>query len=118
MNIGPLTTKAHEPTSPHPDIILETPVATFILFQFTLGQYPRNVREYLRVLNALINKNVAFKVEDFTEKIRYLAGEIPFAINNRDEPDLPYASYFGSREEYGKYFHKIKWDQLQLPHFK
>ncbi len=84
-------------------------------FQPVLGEFPRDVREYVRVLQALINHKIPFKVHDFSEKLDYLAGKIPFSVNEGDEPRV---HYYSSQKEYRKYFHLIRWEPLTLPHFR
>ncbi len=72
-------------------------------------------RDYLNMVNALIDKEVPFKARDLEEVVHYLAGETYFKVNEYDEHSF---CYIPSREYRKIYFPHIEWDELKVPLWK
>lgn len=72
-------------------------------------------RDYVKMADALMKKEIAFQPMDFQEVLDYLSGETLFKVNEYDEHSF---DYIPSREYRKKYFKHIKWDELTHPKFK
>ncbi len=66
---------------------------------------------YLKMVDALIEHNIAFKVPGLGKTLKFLSGQTYFTVNNYSEHEI---SYSGDKEDREKYLPHIKWDKLKI----
>ena len=72
-------------------------------------------RDFIKMVKALIKKEIPFQARDLEEVVNYLSGETYFRVNEFSEHML---HYIPSQEYKRLYFRHIEWDELKVPRWK
>ncbi len=70
---------------------------------------------FIKMVKALIKKNIPFRATDIENVLEYLAGETYFTVNDYDER---FFLYVPSKEHKKLYFKHTEWDALKTVRFK
>jgi len=70
---------------------------------------------FLKMVRALIKRDVPFAAPGLEDVLNYLTGETHFSVNEYAEHTF---DYFPSREYRQKYFKHIEWEPLEIPKWK
>ncbi len=72
-------------------------------------------KDFIKMVKALIEKEIPFQARDLEEVVNYLSGETYFRVNEFSEHMF---HYIPSREYKRLYFRRIEWDTLKVPKWK
>ncbi len=70
---------------------------------------------FLKMVQALIDKNIPFQASELDKVVRFLSGETYFKVNEFGDH---FIFYISSMEYKRKYLRQIEWEEIELPKWK